>query len=65
MLRLAQIQTRMPDVMIERERRDVYKRLYSLREQYKRLYSLREQFIFARLCNGVCLCIKGRSLVGQ
>ena len=47
----------MPGVMVERQRRD----------GYKRMYSLREQFIFARLCNGVgvCLCIKARSLVGQ
>ena len=47
----------MPSVMVERQRRD----------EYKRVYSLREQFISARLSNGVgvCLCIKTRSLVGQ
>ena len=47
----------MPSVMVERQRRD----------EYKRVYSLREQFISARLSNGVgvCLRIKTRSLVGQ
>ena len=47
----------MPGVMVERQRRD----------EYQRVYSLRERFIFARLRNGVgvYLCIKTRSLVGQ
>ena len=57
LLRLAQIQTRTPGIMVERLRRD----------EYKRVYSLREQFISAKLSNGVgmYLCIKTRSLVGQ
>ena len=47
----------MPGVMVERQRRD----------ESKRVYSLREQFISARLSNGVSvyLFIKMRSLVGQ
>ena len=47
----------MPGVMIERQRRD----------ESKRVYSLMEQFISARLSNGVgvYLFIKMRSLVGQ
>ena len=57
LLRLAQTQTRVPCVMVERQRRD----------ENKRVYSLREKFISARLSNGVgvCLSIKTRSLVGQ
>ena len=57
LLRLAQIQTRTPGIMVERQKRD----------EYKRVYSLREQFISVRLSNGVgmYLCIKTRSLVGQ
>ena len=56
-MRLAQIQNRMPGVMVEKQRRD----------EYKQVYFLREQFISARLSNGVgvYLCIKKRSLVGQ
>ena len=57
------MQNRMPGVMVEKQRRD----------EYKRVYFLREQFISARLSNGVSqdvcinnnLCIKTRSLVGQ
>ena len=47
------MQTRMPGIMVERQRRD----------EYKRVYSLREQFISVRLSNGVgmYLCIKTRS----
>ena len=57
LLRLAQIQIRMPGVLVERQKRD----------ENKRVYSLREQFISVRLSNGVrvYLCIKTRSLVGQ
>ena len=47
----------MPCVMVERQRRD----------ESKQVYSLREQFISARVRNGVgmYLCIKTRSLLGQ
>ena len=57
LLRLAPIQIRMSGVLVERQKRD----------EYKRVYSLREQFISVRLSNGVgmYLCIKTRSLVGQ
>ena len=51
------MQNRMSGVMVEKQRRD----------KYKRVYFLREQFISARLSNGVgvYLCIKTRSLAGQ
>ena len=56
-MRLAQIQNRMSGVMVEKQRRD----------EYKRVYFLRAQFISARVSNGVgvYLCIKTRSLAGQ
>ena len=56
-MRLAQIQNRMSGVMVEKQRRD----------EYKRMYFSRKQFISARVSNGVgvYLCIKTRSLAGQ
>ena len=56
-MRLVQIQNRMPGVMVERQKRG----------EYKRVYFLREQFMSPRLSNRmvVYLCIKTRGLVGQ
>ena len=51
------MKTMTPGIMVERQRRDEYKQVYSLREQFKS----------AGLSNGVgtYLCMKTRSLVGQ